>query len=147
MPALAEAVATACARTGESTVVNGRFKGGWITRHYGRPARGVHAIQMELAQRFYLDEDSSESRSPRATAHARECSQRFSARPLPGSGHDDGMHDATFTGRRASGARRRRASALTARASRRAPRIADLRSRAAGACSSPRCRARRRSRR
>jgi formiminoglutamase len=37
-------------------VVNGRFKGGWITRHYGEPARGVHAIQMELACRGYLRE-------------------------------------------------------------------------------------------
>lgn len=38
------------------TVVNGRFKGGWTTRHYGRPADGTHAIQMELACRGYLDE-------------------------------------------------------------------------------------------
>ena len=37
-----------------SHVVNGRFRGGWTTRHYGRPAEGVHAIQMELAQRTYL---------------------------------------------------------------------------------------------
>jgi formiminoglutamase len=38
-------------------VINGRFKGGWITRHYGAPAQGVHAIQMELAMKHYLDED------------------------------------------------------------------------------------------
>lgn len=38
------------------TVVNGRFKGGWTTRHYGRPEHGVHAIQMELAQRAYMQE-------------------------------------------------------------------------------------------
>ncbi|MFQ3248962.1 N-formylglutamate deformylase [Glaciecola sp.] len=37
-----------------SFVVNGRFKGGWTTRHYGQPQNGVHAIQMELAQRAYL---------------------------------------------------------------------------------------------
>ena len=37
-----------------SFVINGRFKGGWTTRHYGRPQEGVHAIQMELAQRGYL---------------------------------------------------------------------------------------------
>lgn len=37
-------------------VVNGRFKGGWSTRHYGNPDGGVHAIQMELAMRGYLDE-------------------------------------------------------------------------------------------
>jgi formiminoglutamase len=35
---------------------NARFKGGWITRSHGRPALGVHAIQMELACRSYLDE-------------------------------------------------------------------------------------------
>lgn len=37
-------------------VLNGRFKGGWITRHYGQPKTGVHAIQLELAQRAYMDE-------------------------------------------------------------------------------------------
>ena len=54
-PVLTEAVAAACAS--ESLVINGRFKGGWITRHYGAPAQGVHAIQMELAMRAYLDEN------------------------------------------------------------------------------------------
>ncbi|MBP2234538.1 formiminoglutamase [Sinorhizobium kostiense] len=39
---------------GYSHVLNGRFKGGWTTRHYGRPESGVHAIQMELAQSTYL---------------------------------------------------------------------------------------------
>jgi formiminoglutamase len=53
--ALTELVETIC-RVSGSTVVNGRFKGGWITRHYGRPETGVHAIQMELAMRAYLDE-------------------------------------------------------------------------------------------
>ena len=39
-----------------SYVFNGRFKGGYITRHYGRPEQGVHAIQLELAQATYMDE-------------------------------------------------------------------------------------------
>ncbi|HUA81939.1 MAG TPA: N-formylglutamate deformylase [Dyella sp.] len=39
-------------------VVNGRFKGGYITRHYGQPAEGIHAVQLELAQCQYMDEDS-----------------------------------------------------------------------------------------
>ncbi|MCK0195876.1 N-formylglutamate deformylase [Ancylobacter sp. 6x-1] len=39
-----------------SFVSNGRFKGGWITRHYGRPEEGVHAVQMELACRAYMAE-------------------------------------------------------------------------------------------
>jgi N-formylglutamate deformylase len=52
--ALTSAIAADCA--GSSHVVNGRFKGGWITRHYGDPASGVHAVQMELAIRGYADE-------------------------------------------------------------------------------------------
>jgi N-formylglutamate deformylase len=39
-----------------SHVVNGRFKGGYITRHYGRPGQGVHAVQLEMCQRCYMDE-------------------------------------------------------------------------------------------
>jgi N-formylglutamate deformylase len=42
------------AASGRTHVLNGRFKGGWTTRHYGRPADGVHAIQMELAQSTHL---------------------------------------------------------------------------------------------
>ena len=41
---------------GFTHVVNGRFKGGWITRHYGRPYDHVHALQLEIAQRCYMDE-------------------------------------------------------------------------------------------
>ncbi len=52
-PTIEAATAETCRAAGE-TVVNGRFKGGWTTRHYGRPSEGVHAIQMELAQRAYL---------------------------------------------------------------------------------------------
>lgn len=51
-----EAVVSACEETGLSVVRNGRFKGGWITRHYGNPRKGIHAVQMELAQRFYMKE-------------------------------------------------------------------------------------------
>ncbi len=40
-----------------STVLNGRFKGGWTTRHYGKPNNGIHAIQMELAQSTYLAQE------------------------------------------------------------------------------------------
>lgn len=41
-----------------SHVVDGRFKGGYITRHYAAPETGVQAVQLELAQRTYMDEDS-----------------------------------------------------------------------------------------
>lgn len=54
-PALQEAVTGVCAAApGYSSVLNGRFKGGWTTRHYGRPEEGWHAIQMELAQATHL---------------------------------------------------------------------------------------------
>jgi N-formylglutamate amidohydrolase len=36
--------------------LNGRFKGGWITRHYGQPAQNIHAVQLELAQLAYMEE-------------------------------------------------------------------------------------------
>jgi N-formylglutamate deformylase len=39
-----------------SHVVNGRFKGGYITRHHGAPATGINALQMELGCRGYMDE-------------------------------------------------------------------------------------------
>jgi formiminoglutamase len=58
-PGLAAAVERACEHPDFTRVVNGRFKGGWITRHYGRPEAGRHAIQMELAWRSYLDEPES----------------------------------------------------------------------------------------
>jgi N-formylglutamate deformylase len=55
-PALATEVERICAASGESHVLDGRFRGGWTTRHYGAPDKGVHAIQMELAMRGYIDE-------------------------------------------------------------------------------------------
>lgn len=53
---LQDRVAKIMADTGQSHVVNGRFKGGFITRHFGRPQDGVHALQMELACRGYMRE-------------------------------------------------------------------------------------------
>ncbi|MFV0301265.1 MAG: N-formylglutamate deformylase [Paracoccus sp. (in: a-proteobacteria)] len=53
-PRVEAAVFGPCAASGRSHVLNGRFKGGWTTRHYGQPGRGVHAIQMELAQSTHL---------------------------------------------------------------------------------------------
>lgn len=60
-PELAERLARALARQdGYDWVANGRFKGGHITRHYGRPELGVEAVQLEIAQRCYMDEASFE---------------------------------------------------------------------------------------
>jgi len=53
---------------GYTSVLNGRFKGGYITRHYGDPARGVDAIQLEIAQRAYLDESAPQNFVPAAAA-------------------------------------------------------------------------------
>jgi N-formylglutamate amidohydrolase len=53
---LAEAVGAA-ASAGFSSVVDGRFVGGYITRHYGRPAESVLAMQLEMVQASYMDED------------------------------------------------------------------------------------------
>jgi len=50
----AAAAMTVEAAPGFTSVLNGRFRGGWTTRHYGRPETGVHAIQMELAQATHL---------------------------------------------------------------------------------------------
>ena len=55
-PALEAALVQVCAASGQTYVCNGRFKGGWTTRHYGAPEHGVHAVQMELAMRGYMDE-------------------------------------------------------------------------------------------
>jgi N-formylglutamate deformylase len=59
-PAIESAVAEICAKAdGFTSIVNGRFKGGWTTRHYGRPERNWHAIQMELAQSAYLAKEAA----------------------------------------------------------------------------------------
>ena len=55
-PALQAAVeATMTAQSQFTHVSNGRFKGGHITRHYGRPERGIHALQLEMCQSTYMD--------------------------------------------------------------------------------------------
>ncbi len=79
-PALARAVEHACEHPFFTRITNGRFKGGWTVRHHGNPGRGVHAIQMELACRTYLDEPTEPvsednwpgEREPARAADARE---------------------------------------------------------------------------
>ncbi len=58
--ALADVVDNLCALSGMSHVRNGRFKGGWITRHYSNTAGGVHSLQMELACRGYMHEPAAD---------------------------------------------------------------------------------------
>jgi N-formylglutamate amidohydrolase len=57
---IADAVMAVATASSFDAVQNGRFKGGHITRHYGRPDDNVHAVQLELAQRSYMDEASLE---------------------------------------------------------------------------------------
>lgn len=56
---VSERVVAVAAASPYSSVVNGRFKGGYITRHYGNPESGVHAMQLEIAQRVYLNETTT----------------------------------------------------------------------------------------
>ena len=50
-------MAVCAAAEGYSRVLDGRFTGGYITRHYGRPGEGIHAVQLELVQCRYMEED------------------------------------------------------------------------------------------
>ncbi len=52
----AAAEAAMAAQTRYTHISNGRFKGGYITRHYGQPEAGVHALQLEMCQSTYMDE-------------------------------------------------------------------------------------------
>jgi len=56
---LTDTWATLQANVPWSFVLNGRFKGGYITRAYGDPSQGVHAVQLELSQRVYLESEAS----------------------------------------------------------------------------------------
>lgn len=56
-PGMAQALAECVGRHGGYTAAaNGRFKGGYITRYYGRPDQGIHAVQLELSQITYMQE-------------------------------------------------------------------------------------------
>jgi len=58
-PAIAAALEQVCSdQTAVSHVVNGRFKGGYITRHYGAPQDHIHAVQLEMCQNLYMSESA-----------------------------------------------------------------------------------------
>jgi N-formylglutamate deformylase len=68
------AVVRAAIKSPYETVTNDRFKGGYITRHYGDPDNNIHALQLEIAQRTYMDEvttvfDTEKATSLRDTLH------------------------------------------------------------------------------
>ena len=84
-PAIEAAVAEVCAAAeGYTSTLNGRFKGGWTTRNYGRPEEGFHAIQMELAQDTHLETEVApyaydESKAAKLRVHLAELLQRIEA--------------------------------------------------------------------
>ncbi|MEM7223697.1 MAG: N-formylglutamate amidohydrolase [Pseudomonadota bacterium] len=55
-PAVTELVAEELARLGYRVACNAPYSGGFVTRHYGRPREGVHALQIEISRRLYMDE-------------------------------------------------------------------------------------------
>ena len=71
-PFLRKAVAAVLAASNESMVVDGRFKGGWITRAYGKPDQGVEALQLELACRAYMQEPDAPGARQLADADRRK---------------------------------------------------------------------------
>jgi N-formylglutamate deformylase len=77
---LAEKLEAMVVKQGAYTAVaNGRFKGGYITRHYGAPQDGIHAVQLELSQVTYMEESRpyayDEARAARVTPLMRDLVQ------------------------------------------------------------------------
>jgi len=69
--AISEALLQIVTRDGEfGAVLDGRFKGGYITDHYGKPANGVYAVQLELARRAYMNEEAEQIWDPRRAERA-----------------------------------------------------------------------------
>lgn len=80
----AAAAAMAGSAEGYTHVINGRFRGGWTTRHYGNPEEGIHAIQMEIAQSAYLESEAppfayDEDRAAALRLHLRAILERIDA--------------------------------------------------------------------
>jgi N-formylglutamate deformylase len=72
---------------GYTSILNGRFKGGWTTRHYGQPETSVHAIQMELAQSTHLSTEAppfayDEAKAARLRIHLKDILTRVEASAL-----------------------------------------------------------------
>jgi len=79
-PAMEEAVlGIARAQDQFSVALNGRFKGGHITRHYGQPAVGVHAIQLEMCQYLYMDETEPFAYRPDLAAQVQPLLRKLTA--------------------------------------------------------------------
>ena len=82
-PGIEKAVADICTSAeGYTSILNGRFRGGWTTRHYGRPEENIHTVQMELAQATHLETEDEpfaydEEKAARLRPHLAEILQRL----------------------------------------------------------------------
>ena len=88
--ALEIAAAAGAGGNGYTSVLNGRFTGGWTPRHYGRPAENLHAIQMELAQSSHLTTetppfDYDDAKADRLRAPLRSILERLEELALSGA--------------------------------------------------------------
>ncbi len=75
--ALAQQLLDIGTASGTSTVLNGRFKGGYITRHYGQPQHQQHAVQLEMTQRSYMQEQMPFAYLPDVAAHIQPTLRRM----------------------------------------------------------------------
>jgi N-formylglutamate deformylase len=62
---------------GHTSVLNGRFKGGFITRNYGQPEQGFHAVQLEMTQSSYMQEQMPFDYLPEVAARIQPTMQRL----------------------------------------------------------------------
>jgi N-formylglutamate deformylase len=60
-----------------SQVVDGRFKGGYVTRHYGSPEQGIHAVQLEMCWSCYMQEDAPYAYDPARAGTVQPVLQRL----------------------------------------------------------------------
>jgi N-formylglutamate deformylase len=80
---LTAAVVQACtAQMQFSSVVNGRFKGGYITRHYGQPDQHIHAVQLEMCQSLYMQEVAPFAYDEARAARVQPLLQKMVSSPL-----------------------------------------------------------------
>jgi N-formylglutamate amidohydrolase len=80
---LSDAVVNAAQESPYDAVDNARFKGGYTTRHYGQPAQNTHAIQLELAQRAYMDERTRDYDAEKASQLRDTLRQMIAAFTMP----------------------------------------------------------------
>ena len=94
-PAIQQAVEAVClSAEGYTAISNGRFRGGWTTRHYGRPGDGIHAIQMELTQLQYLETEAAPfaydaARAGRLRRHLEHILKQLRSLALAGLPHEE----------------------------------------------------------